>query len=761
MLNPNAEFTSSGTPGTRGTCPVCGTTMFRMGKTPAHEGMVAPPRVPRKKKEIKRKGKLVIVESPAKARTIERYLGEGYKVEASVGHVRDLLRSQLSVDVDNSFEPKYRVPNEKRPIVKELKAKAARAEEVFLATDLDREGEAIAWHLLEAAEIEPELAKRVVFNEITKDAVKKAFDNPREINMNLVDAQQARRILDRLVGYSLTPILWEKVRNRLSAGRVQSVAMRLIVEREREIDDFIPKEYWSVEADFNTASQDLYRAKLAKIDGVDPELVSKEQVQPLLAELQSTDFHVSAIKRGKRRRKPRAPFTTSTMQQESSRKLNFTARKAMSIAQQLYEGIDLGEGENTGLITYMRTDSTNISPVAQAEVRDYVASEHGEEFLPEEAPVYKTRSKRAEEAHEAIRPSSVQRTPKALKESLSRDQYRLYQLIWRRFVASQMKPAEYDTISVQILGAGEEHEYLFRASGSILVFQGYLLVYEESLQESGEDEGKNGSKIPASLEENQRQEMIELHPEQHFTQPPPRFSEATLVRSLEEFGIGRPSTYAATINTLQQRGYVYRDGRRLYPNDVAMLVNDLLVEHFPQIVDINFTAEMENDLDRIANGEEEWKDVIREFYGPFSEKLERAKIEMPETKAEPELVGRTCPTCNEGDLIIKWGRYGRFIGCSNFPDCRHTEPFLEKIGVLCPLDGGDVVERRTRKGRTFYGCSHYPECEFTSWKKPIATPCPNCKGTLVLSTKRFAQCLDCENQYPVEEVQPEEVPESA
>jgi DNA topoisomerase-1 len=375
--------------------------------------------------------------------------------------------------------------------------------------------------------------------------------------------------------------------------------------------------------------------------------------------------------------------------------------------------------------------------------------------------VYKTRSKRAEEAHEAIRPSSVQRTPKALKESLSRDQYRLYQLIWRRFVASQMKPAEYDTISVQILGAGEEHEYLFRASGSILVFQGYLLVYEESLQESGEDEGKNGSKIPASLEEDQRQEMIELHPEQHFTQPPPRFSEATLVRSLEEFGIGRPSTYAATINTLQQRGYVYRDGRRLFPNDVAMLVNDLLVEHFPQIVDINFTAEMENDLDRIANGEEEWKDVIREFYGPFSEKLERAKIEMPETKAEPELVGRTCPTCNEGDLIIKWGRYGRFIGCSNFPDCRHTEPFLEKIGVLCPLDGGDVVERRTRKGRTFYGCSHYPECEFTSWKKPIATPCPNCKGTLVLSTKRFAQCLDCENQYPVEEVQPEEVPESA
>ena len=761
MLNPNAEFTASGTPGTRGICPICGTTMFRMGKTEAHEGLEAPPRVPRKKKEIKREGRLVIVESPAKARTIERYLGEGYKVEASVGHVRDLLRSQLSVDVENAFTPKYRVPNEKRPVVKELKEKAARAEEVFLATDLDREGEAIAWHLLEAAEIEPDLARRVVFNEITKDAVQEAFANPREINMHLVDAQQARRILDRLVGYSLTPILWEKVRNRLSAGRVQSVAMRLIVEREREIDDFIPQEYWSVESDFRNPQAETYRAKLAKVDGDDPELSGEDQVNSLLADMQGANYAIERIKRGKRRRKPRAPFTTSTMQQEASRKLNFTARKAMSIAQQLYEGIDLGEGENTGLITYMRTDSTNISPLAQKEVRDYVASVHGESFLPEEAPEYKSRSKRAQEAHEAIRPSSVQRTPKALKDHLSRDQYRLYQLIWRRFVASQMKPAEYDTISVRITGEGQQHQYLFRASGSNLVFQGYLLVYEESLQESGEEKGGNGSKIPASLEEGQAQELVELYPEQHFTQPPPRYSEATLVRSLEEFGIGRPSTYASTINTLQQRGYVYREGRRLYPNDVAMLVNDLLVEHFPEIVDINFTAEMENDLDRIATGDEEWVDVIREFYGPFADKLERAKLEMPETKAEPELIGRICPTCNEGDLLIKWGRYGKFIGCSNLPDCRHTEPFLEKIGVTCPLDGGDVVERRTRKGRTFYGCANYPECEFTSWKKPIATPCPNCQGTLVLATKRFAQCLDCENQYPVEEVQPEEIPESA
>ena len=762
MQDPNAEFTASGTPGTRGKCPVCGTTMFRMGKTPAHEGMVAPPRPPKKKKEVKRQGKLVIVESPAKARTIERYLGEGYKVEASVGHVRDLLRSQLSVDVDNAFEPKYRVPNEKRPVVKELKKKAARAEEIYLATDLDREGEAIAWHLLEAAEIDPELAKRVVFNEITKDAIQEAFAHPREINMDLVDAQQARRILDRLVGYSLSPILWEKVRNRLSAGRVQSVAMRLIVEREREIDDFIPVEYWSIEGDFKAEGDDeLYRAKLAKVDGEDPELGSEEAVQPLLADIQSAAYRISQIKRSKRRRKPRGPFTTSTLQQEASRKLNFTARKTMSIAQQLYEGIDLGEGENTGLITYMRTDSTNISPVAQKEARDYITSVHGGSFIPEEAPEYRARAKGAQEAHEAIRPSSVHRTPKALKDHLSRDQYRLYQLIWRRFLASQMNPAEYDTISVRIKGEGQQHKYLFRASGSILVFQGYLLVYEESLQESGEKEDENGSKIPASLEEDQIQNLNELFPEQHFTQPPPRFSEATLVRSLEEFGIGRPSTYAPTMNTLQQRGYVYREGRRLYPTDTAMLVNDLLVEHFPEIVDINFTAEMENNLDKVADGEEEWVDVIRDFYGPFAKELERARIEMPETKAEPELIGRKCPTCEEGDLLIKWGRYGRFIGCTNFPDCRHTEPFLEKIGVTCPEDGGDLVERRTRKGRTFFGCANYPECEFTSWKRPIATPCPNCQGTLVLSTKRFAQCLKCENQYPVEEVQPEEVPESA
>jgi DNA topoisomerase-1 len=541
--------------------------------------------------------------------------------------------------------------------------------------------------------------------------------------------------------------------------------MRLVVEREREIDDFEPREYWSLEAELQPeGSEETFIAKLSKLDGEKPDMVSEEQVTPLVNDLQSAAYAIKSIKRGQRKRKARAPFTTSTMQQESSRKLNFTAKKAMAMAQALYEGIDLGEGENTGLITYMRTDSTNVSALAQQEARDYIVDLHGKEFIPEEAPTYRTKAKRAEEAHEAIRPTSTLRTPKELKEHLSRDQYRLYQLIWRRFVASQMMPAIYDTVSVRVAAHGQAHEYLLNASGSILVFKGYLAVYEESEQESGEDDDKNDARIPKGLEEGQSQKLIQLLPEQHFTQPPPRYSEATLVRSMEEYGIGRPSTYAPTVNTLQQRGYVYREGRRLYPTETALLVNDLLAEHFPGIVDFNFTAKMEANLDKIASGEEEWVDVIREFYGPFSENIERAKIEMPESKAEPEYVGRICPTCEEGQLLIKWGRYGKFIGCTNFPDCRHTEPFLEMIGVDCPLDadkGGEIVKRRTRKGRIFYGCSHYPECEFTSWKEPIKTPCPNCAGTLVIANKRNVSCLNCENQYPIDEVMKEEPLEEA
>ena len=757
MLDPQAEFTASGAPGTRGKCPVSGTTMFRMGRTPAHEGMTPPENVVRrKKKEVKRKGNLVIVESPAKARTIGRFLGKDYRVEASVGHIRDLLRSQLSVDVDNDFKPKYRVPNEKRPIVKELKKLAASAEQIFLATDLDREGEAIAWHLMEAAEIDPERTRRVIFHEITKPAIEEAFSSSREIDMKLVDAQQARRILDRLGGYSLSPILWRKVRNRLSAGRVQSVALRIIVEREREIDDFDPVEFWSIGAELQPeGSEKTYLVKLNRIDGEKFELNNEEEVLPIISDLEGSAYSISKIKRGTRNRKPKAPYTTSTLQQEASRRLNFTARKTMSVAQQLYEGVDMGDGEPVGLITYMRTDSTNISKVAQEEARDYIKNIHGEPFLPEEPPNYKTRAKGAQEAHEAVRPTSVLRTPKAMKEFLSRDQYRLYQMIWQRFVASQMNPAIYDTLSVDVTAKSEAHEYLLRASGSIIKFMGYLAVYEETKGEFDKEENGDGAKIPENLTEGQIQKLIKMLPEQHFTQAPPRFSEATLVKALEEFGIGRPSTYAPTMSTLQNRGYVYRDGRRLHPTETGIIVNDLLTVHFPNIVDINFTANMEANLDKIAEGEIPWKKTIEEFYAPFAIQVEKAEIEMPEVKAEPEYVGRICPKCEEGQLMIRFGRYGKFISCDRFPDCRHTEPFLEKIGVTCPLDGGDVVMRRTRKGRIFFGCSNYPECEFTSWKRPIATPCPNCQGTLVIANKRDAECMKCEERFPLEEVNPE------
>jgi len=758
MQDATAEFTAAGAPGTRGKCPVCGTTMFRMGRTDAHEGMPVPDRPARKKKRNQpRKGNLVIVESPAKARTIGRYLGKGYRVEASVGHVRDLLRSQLSVDVDNQFLPKYRVPNEKRPVVKELKKLAGQAEQIFLATDLDREGEAIAWHLMEAAEIDPERAKRVVFQEITKTAIEDAFSHPREIDMQLVDAQQARRILDRLVGYSLSPILWRKVRNRLSAGRVQSVALRLIVEREREIEEFEPVEYWSIAAELMPeVSENIFTAKLIRVDGENPVLNSEAEVKPIVADMETAAYQIQAIKRGTRKRNAPAPYTTSTMQQEASRRMRFTARRTMVLAQQLYEGISIDDEETVGLITYMRTDSTNVSSTAQAEARDYIEKRHGKNFLPDEPPVFTTKAKSAQEAHEAIRPTSVMRTPKSVKEHLTADQYRLYNMIWQRFVASQMNPAEYDTLAVDILGESTAHQYLLRATGSAIRFPGYLIVYEEARGEYEEEENGDMNRIPAELEEGQRQRLVKVLPEQHFTQPPPRYSEASLVKSMEENGIGRPSTYAPTLSTLQNRGYVYREGRRLFPTETGLIVNDLLMEHFPDIVDLGFSARMEQDLDRIAHENEDWVEVIREFYQPFSEQVERAKVEMPEVKAEPEYIGRECPKCDEGQLILRWGRFGKFISCDRFPDCRHTEPFLEKIGVSCPQDEGEIVERRTRKGRIFYGCANYPECDFTSWKRPLPTPCPHCQGMLMIANKKYAKCLECETEFPLQEVQPQE-----
>ncbi len=760
IQNPQAGFNAANSPVTQGTCPVCGTKLYRIGRTPAHEGLTPPEKGG--KRAPARSGKLVIVESPAKARTVGRFLGKGYTVKASIGHVRDLLRSELSVDVENGFTPRYRVPNEKREVVKELKELAKHAEEIYLATDPDREGEAIAWHLMEAAMIDPKLSQRVVFHEITQPAIAEAFSHPRQIDMRLVDAQQARRVLDRLVGYGISPLLWEKVRSRLSAGRVQSVALRLIVEREREIDSFVPVEYWTIAAELKIAGDPTtYLAKLVRLDEKEPELPTEEVVRPILEDMERAEYVISKIKRGERRRKPSAPFITSSLQQEASRRLGYTARRTMALAQQLYEGLDVGEGGNTGLITYMRTDSTNISDQALKEARQYIGQRYGQDFLPASPVLYKTRAVGAQEAHEAIRPTSAMREPDKVKPFLNRDQFRLYQLIWQRFVASQMESAVYDTMSVEITGKTQGHEYLLRTSGSTLRFPGFLILYEDTRDEDQKvEEGSEAMRVPAGLEEGQKQELVRLVPEQHFTQPPPRYTEASLVQTLEEYGIGRPSTYAPILSTIQERGYVLREGKRLEPTETGVLVNDLVVGHFTEVVDVGFTAKMETDLDQVAEGDREWVDVIRDFYGPFARQLEKAQEEMPTTKAELEKVGRPCPECGH-DLVIRFGRYGKFISCSDFPNCRHTEPWLQKIGVTCPQDGGELVERKTRKGRIFYGCANYPACQFTSWKRPLPVPCPKCGGMLVVANKREAQCLNCQHSYLLEQVIGEEATETA
>jgi len=756
MESTTAVFTATGTPGTRGTCSVCGTNMFLMGKTEAHEGMVPPENTKRKtKKEKPRRGKLVIVESPAKARTINRYLGKDYKVVASVGHVRDLLKSRLSVDIENNFEPSYRVPNDKRAVVKEIKQLGREAEEIYLATDLDREGEAIAWHLLEAAELDPERTKRVVFHEITRESIEEAFANPAVLNMNLVNAQQGRRIVDRLVGFQISPILWEKVRGGLTAGRVQSVALRLIVDREREIEAFIPEEYWSIDAELipegSGQENNSYFANLTHLDGKKLQIESKESLEPILKDMETARFEVRKIRRGTRVRKPYPPFITSTMQQDASRQLNYSAKKTMAVAQQLYQGIDVGNGGETGLITYMRTDSTNISDGAQEVARKFIQEKYGEAYVPSEIPHYSTKAKRAQEAHEAIRPTSVSRTPKALKGFLKKDQYRLYKLIWQRFVASQMATAVYDTLSVIVGADGSEHAYVLRASGSKIKFPGFLRVYDRNNGKTSKAE-KDLERIPDNLLEGQIQELVKLLPEQHFTQPPPRFSEASLVSTLEENGIGRPSTYAPIMGKLIQRGYVVKDGRRLNPTETGFIVNDLVSEYFSSIVDVGFTAQMEIELDQVASGEEQWQDTVREFYGPFSDQLDFAKREMPKIEPVYISVGKSCPECGH-DLVQCWGRYGLYVGCSDKPNCSHTERWVEKIGVTCPNDGGELIERRTRKGRTFYGCDNYPECDFASWKRPLPEPCPSCGGLLVAANKNHAQCTVCNLEFKLNEIQ--------
>jgi len=720
-----------------------------MGKTEAHEGLTPPENTKRKAKEPKpRKGKLVIVESPAKARTIGRYLGDDYKVVASFGHVRDLLRSKLSIDIENNFEPSYRVPNDKRKIVKEIKKLGAEAEEIFLATDLDREGEAIAWHLIESAELETELTKRVVFTEITREAIEKAFENPEILDMKLVNAQQGRRIVDRLVGFQISPILWEKVRGGLTAGRVQSVSLRLIVDREREIEAFVPDEYWSVAAELcpeDTASDETLRANLTHIDGKKMQIGSQTELDPIISDLEKAHYEVRKIRRGTRERKPYPPFITTTMQQDAARQLGFSAKKTMAVAQQLYQGIDVGNGGETGLITYMRTDSTNVSNTAQQSARTFIQSNYGDEYIPSEIPKYSTKTKRAQEAHEAIRPTSIGRTPKSIKSYLKNDQYRLYKLIWKRFLASQMSSAMYDTLSVIIGVDGNESAYVFRASGSRIKFPGFLAVYDRSNGNSSQAE-KDLESIPEGLAEGQTQRLIQLLPEQHFTKPPARFSEASLVSTLEENGIGRPSTYAPIMGKLVDRGYVVKEARRLVPTETGFIVNDLVSEYFSSIVDVGFTAEMEKELDRVASGDIKWQDTVEEFYSPFSDQLAFAREEMPKIEPKYIPVGRQCPECG-GELVQRFGRYGLYIGCSNRPECKHTERWVERIGVTCPKDGGDLIERKTKKGRLFYGCENYPDCDFSSWKKPLPIPCPNCGGLLVVANKNHAQCTECSLEF--------------
>jgi DNA topoisomerase-1 len=788
MENPIPVYTATGTPGTRGKCSVCGTNVFLMGKTEAHQGIEKPEPVKRaqtksakkkttKKKTTKkrskttrqrgkpaspadRKGKLVIVESPAKARTVGRFLGRGYTVKASVGHVRDLYKSKLSVDVEHDFAPIYYVPRDKKKLVRELQAHVDWAEEVFLATDPDREGEAIAWHVKEATGLEDARARRVVFHEITKSAVDEAFEHARTVDMDLVDAQQARRILDRLVGYKISPLLWRNVRRGLSAGRVQSVALRLVVDREREIDAFIPEEYWTITADLakQEAARRHFLAKLLKIRGKTFKIGSGEEARTIVAELEQAQWQVSKVKRGTRRRRPYAPFTTSTLQMEASRKLNFNARRTMRTAQSLYEGVKLGSEGAVGLITYMRTDSTNVAKEAQVQARNFIDERYGDAYLPKKPPFYKTKSRSAQEAHEAIRPTSVYRTPESMRKFLKDDQFKLYRLIWRRFVASQMTPAIYDTLTVDVEAgpAQGKKPYLFRATGSALRFPGFLKIYEpsKSIEEKRKEKENLENKDIPPLTEAELLDLLKLLPEQHFTQPPPRYTEASLVKALEQYGIGRPSTYAAILSTIQDRHYVEKRAKFFHPTELGITVNDLLVKHFGRYINVDFTARMEEVLDRIARGQEDWVEVMRKFYGPFAEAVEKAGETMVRQHIEPVKIGETCPDCG-GELIIREGRYGKFIGCINYPQCKYTRPIVDDTGVKCPKCGQRIVKKRSRKGRVFYGCEAWPKCDFVTWNQPIDVRCPQCNSVLVKANKTTAKCAnnDCTFTMPLKEAQ--------
>ena len=686
-----------------------------------------------KKKTTKRKVKknLVIVESPSKAKTIEKYLGSRYKVMASLGHIRDLPKSKMGVDVENNYEPHYISIRGKGDVIKELRKEAKKANHVYLAADPDREGEAIAWHLSYLLGLDPKDKNRVVFNEITKDAVKNAFKNPRAIDMNLVDAQQARRVLDRLVGYSISPLLWAKIKKGLSAGRVQSIALNLIIQRENEIKAFIPEEYWTIDSEFKKGRA-KFEASFYGINGKKKALKNNEDVQKILAKIDTKQpFNVTKVDKKERKRTPQPPFTTSTLQQTANNTLKFKTQKTMMVAQQLYEGISLGKSGTVGLITYMRTDSTRISAVAKHEASTFIHEEFGEEYAALKPRKTKL-SEGAQDAHEAIRPSSVMRTPKSIEQYLTKDQLKLYTLIWSRFVASQMTPAIVDTMRVDLTQNG----VTYRANGSKLKFDGFTKVYAES---------KRKDNVLPELVENDEVLMVKNQPNQHFTLPPARYTEATLIKTLEENGVGRPSTYAPTLNVIQKRYYVKLAARKFEPTELGEIVNTMIEECFPDILNVDFTANLEGQLDEIEEGKQEWVSIIDAFYQPFSNEVKEASEKLAKVTIKDEPAGFNCEICG-APMVVKMGRYGKFYACSRFPDCRNTQAIIKQIGVKCPACGrGEVVERKSKKNRVFYGCSRYPECEFVSWDKPVGRNCPKCDHYLVYKKTKQGQQVKCPN----------------
>ena len=680
---------------------------------------------------------LIIVESPAKSKTIKKFLGSNYTVVASNGHVRDLPKSQMGVDFDNDFEPKYITIRGKGELLASLRKEVKKADKIYLATDPDREGEAISWHLFFALKLDPKKTKRITFNEITKNAVRQAIKESREIDKNLVDAQQARRVLDRIVGYELSPLLWKKVRRGLSAGRVQSVALRIIADREAQIDAFIPTEYWSMEAEFPVKG--CKKPLLAKYYGnpKKQENIGKEELEKIYKDLEGAVYEVSEIKKGERTKKPPLPFTTSTLQQECAKHLNFATSKTMRIAQQLYEGVAVKGHGTIGLITYLRTDSTRISQEADAECKEFIRENYGAENVMENA-ARKKETKKIQDAHEAIRPTYVNLTPAVVKDSLSRDQFRLYQLIWKRFVASRMNGARYETTSVKI-NAGN---YRFTSSGSKIVFPGFLSVYQND-----EDKAENNAALHKVAKGDVFKE-VELKKEQHFTQPPAHYTEASLVKELEDLGIGRPSTYAPTISTLISRRYLAKENKNLYLSDLGDIVNRIMVSAFPSIVDVNFTATMETLLDGVAEGTVEWKSIIRNFYPDLKEAVEHAEQALEKIEIEDEVTDTICENCGR-NMVIKYGPHGKFLACPGFPECRNTKPYFEKIGVKCPKCGGEIVIKKTQKGRRYYGCENYPECDVMTWQKPSKEICPKC-GNMLLEKGNKLVCADSACGYIVE-----------